>query len=127
MAPTHINNEDDKENSLLHQPFLLDEEMKTGDILKSEGVQIEAFVRVEVGKTVEEWKHGHVFYNLEVKSMAWNIVQILLLWIYFRRWLQTTQDSTACGRQPLNAAIALTVHALVHFSSQKALRNVAGQ
>jgi len=54
MAPTHINNEDDKENSLVHQPFLLDEEMKTGDILKSEGVQIEAFVRVEVGKTVEE-------------------------------------------------------------------------
>jgi hypothetical protein len=30
MAPTAISNEEDKESSLLHQTFLLDEEYKVG-------------------------------------------------------------------------------------------------
>lgn len=50
MGPTHLDNAEDKENSLLHQTFLLDEEKKVREVLDSAGVTIIDFVRVEVGR-----------------------------------------------------------------------------
>jgi len=50
MAPSSIEDEDDKENSLLHQAFLLDEELKVGQIAKVSGIEILDFVRAEVGR-----------------------------------------------------------------------------
>lgn len=50
MAPTVISDEEDKENSLLHQTFILDEEIKVGDMLKNAGIEIVDFVRAEVGR-----------------------------------------------------------------------------
>ena len=51
MGPTALDNEDDKENSLLHQAFLLDEEKKVSEVLESSGVKIIDFVRAEVGRS----------------------------------------------------------------------------
>jgi len=51
MGPTALDNEDDKENSLLHQAFLLDEEKKVSEVLESAGVKIIDFVRAEVGRS----------------------------------------------------------------------------
>jgi len=50
MAPTKISDEEDKDNSLLHQNFLLDEDLKVGDILKTSGIEVLDFVRTEVGR-----------------------------------------------------------------------------
>ena len=50
MAPISIEDEDDKENSLLHQAFLLDEDLKVGQIAKVSGIEILDFVRAEVGR-----------------------------------------------------------------------------
>merc|ERR1719282_873070 len=55
MGPTAIDDEDDKENSLLHQAFLLDEEKKVSEVLESAGVKIIDFVRAEVGRSI----NGH--------------------------------------------------------------------
>jgi len=51
MAPTKIDDESDRENSLLHQQFLLDEDLKVGQILKTSGIEILDFVRAEVGRS----------------------------------------------------------------------------
>ena len=51
MAPTSDNNEEDKENSLLHQTFLLDEERKVSEVLDSAEVTVIDFVRAEVGRS----------------------------------------------------------------------------
>lgn len=51
MAPTSVNNEEDKENSFLHQTFLLDEERKVSEVLDSAGVTVIDFVRAEVGRS----------------------------------------------------------------------------
>lgn len=51
MAPTSICNEKDPENSLLHQPFLLDEDIKVEELTKSSGLTILDFLRREVGRT----------------------------------------------------------------------------
>jgi len=50
MAPNAIEDENDKENSLLHQTFLLDEDLKVGQIVKTSGMEIVDFVRSEVGR-----------------------------------------------------------------------------
>jgi len=50
MAPRSLEDENDKENSLLHQPFLLDEDVKVGQIAKISGIEIMDFVRSEVGR-----------------------------------------------------------------------------
>jgi elongation factor Ts len=50
MAPLSVNNDEDKENSLLHQDFLLDEDLKVGDILQTSGLEVLDFVRLEVGR-----------------------------------------------------------------------------
>jgi len=50
MAPNSIEDENDKENSLLHQPFLLDEDLKVGQVVKISGMEIIDFVRSEVGR-----------------------------------------------------------------------------
>jgi len=54
MAPSSLDDENDKENSLLHQSFLLDEDLKVGHILKSSGIEILDFVRIEVGRSESE-------------------------------------------------------------------------
>ena len=51
MGPTALDNKDDKENSLLHQAFLLDEEKKVSEVLEASGVKIIDFVRAEVGRS----------------------------------------------------------------------------
>jgi len=51
MGPTHVDNPEDKENSLFHQTFLLDEEKKVGEILAEAGVTVIDFVRSEVGRS----------------------------------------------------------------------------
>jgi len=51
MAPSSIEDEDDKENSLLHQTFLLDEDVKVGQVVKTSGLDITDFVRSEVGRS----------------------------------------------------------------------------
>ena len=51
MAPTSVNNEEDKENSFLHQTFLLDEERKVSEVLDSAGITVIDFVRAEVGRS----------------------------------------------------------------------------
>ena len=51
MGPTSVNNEDDKENSLLHQTFLMDEEKKVSEVLDTAGVTVIDFVRAEVGRS----------------------------------------------------------------------------
>jgi len=50
MAPTSVQDEEDKENSLLHQAFILDEDLKVGQIAKVSGIEILDFVRAEVGR-----------------------------------------------------------------------------
>jgi len=54
MAPTCLNDENDKENSLLHQSFLLDENSKVQQILESANIEIVDFVRAEVGRSESE-------------------------------------------------------------------------
>lgn len=51
MAPTSVRNEEDQENSLLHQPFLLDEDIKVEELTESTGLTILDFVRREVGRS----------------------------------------------------------------------------
>jgi len=51
MAPTVISDDEDKENSLLHQTFILDEDVKVGEMLQSAGIEIVDFARVEVGRS----------------------------------------------------------------------------
>jgi len=51
MAPTAVNNEEDKENSLVHQKFLLDETVTVGELCKAEGIEVHSFVRMEVGQS----------------------------------------------------------------------------
>lgn len=50
MAPTSVENEEEKENSLLHQPFLIDEDMKVGELTAAAGIKILHFLRREVGR-----------------------------------------------------------------------------
>ena len=50
LAPTTLSDEEDKENSLLHQQFLLDESMTVGQLLQKAGIEIADFIRVEVGR-----------------------------------------------------------------------------
>lgn len=50
MAPTAVSNEEEKESSLLHQTFLLDEEYKVGELVQAAGINILTFVRREVGR-----------------------------------------------------------------------------
>eukprot|EP00092_Neocalanus_flemingeri_P029437 GFUD01031963.1.p1 GENE.GFUD01031963.1~~GFUD01031963.1.p1 ORF type:complete len:321 (-),score=80.36 GFUD01031963.1:39-1001(-) len=54
MAPTSLDEEKDKENSLLHQTFLLDDDLKVGQILQTCGIEILDFVRIEVGRNESE-------------------------------------------------------------------------
>lgn len=54
MAPNAIEDENDKENSLLYQTFLLDEDLKVGQIVKTSGMEIVDFVRSEVGRADAE-------------------------------------------------------------------------
>jgi len=54
MAPTQVDNEEDMDNSLIHQDFLLDEEVKTGELLSGAGMVVHSFVRVEVGQNSSE-------------------------------------------------------------------------
>ena len=54
MAPNAIEDENDKENSLLYQTFLLDEDLKVGQIVKTSGMEIVDFVRSEVGRADTE-------------------------------------------------------------------------
>jgi len=54
LAPTHLSNDEDKENSLLHQNYLLDEDHKVADVLKSAGLEVTNFIRVEVGRSGAE-------------------------------------------------------------------------
>lgn len=51
LAPLHISNIEDKENSLMHQSYLLDEEQKVSEVLESAGLEVTNFVRVEVGRS----------------------------------------------------------------------------
>ena len=51
MAPTCLEDPEDKENSLLHQAFLLDEEKKVSEVLSEAGVEVVDFVRAEVGRS----------------------------------------------------------------------------
>lgn len=51
MAPTCLSDEEDRENSLLHQAFLLDEDKKVSEVLDSAGVEVVDFVRAEVGRS----------------------------------------------------------------------------
>lgn len=53
MAPTAVSNEEDRENSLFHQAYLLDEELKVSELLTKAGVEVKDFVRVEVGRSEE--------------------------------------------------------------------------
>lgn len=53
MNPTAISNEEDKENSLLHQSYLLDEEFKVGEVLEQADMKLLDFVRTEVGRSAE--------------------------------------------------------------------------
>jgi len=50
MAPTSLSNEEDKENSLMHQPFLHDEEQTVGEVVGAAGITIINFIRKEVGR-----------------------------------------------------------------------------
>ncbi|XP_023335526.1 elongation factor Ts, mitochondrial isoform X2 [Eurytemora carolleeae] len=50
MAPTCIKDEEDKENSLYHQVFLMDEDLKVGDLTAAAGINIISFLRREVGR-----------------------------------------------------------------------------
>jgi len=50
MAPTSLSNEEDKENSLMHQSFLLDEEQTVGEVTRAAGITILNFIRKEVGR-----------------------------------------------------------------------------
>jgi len=51
MAPTAVVDEDDKENSLLHQAFLSNEDVTVGEISEAVGMKIIDFVRREIGRT----------------------------------------------------------------------------
>jgi len=51
LAPLHISNAEDKENSLMHQSYLLDEEQKVSEVLEAAGLELTNFVRVEVGRS----------------------------------------------------------------------------
>jgi len=51
LAPLHISNIEDKENSLMHQSYLLDEEQKVSEVLESAGLEVTNFIRVEVGRS----------------------------------------------------------------------------
>ena len=53
MGPTSLDDADDKENSLLHQSFLLDEDKRVSEVLGSAGVEVVDFTRVEVGRSEE--------------------------------------------------------------------------
>lgn len=50
LAPTAINNEDDKDNSLHHQAFLMDEGITVGDLLAESGITVVHFERREIGR-----------------------------------------------------------------------------
>jgi len=50
LAPTAISDEEDKDNSLVHQSYLLDEDVKVGNLLEKAGIQVVDFVRAEVGR-----------------------------------------------------------------------------
>ena len=50
LAPTVINDENDMENSLLHQTFLMDEERKVKEVVEEAGINILQFIRTEVGR-----------------------------------------------------------------------------
>jgi len=54
MAPTAVDNEEDKENSLVHQKFLLDETLSVGQFCQEEGIEVHSFVRMEVGQSHSE-------------------------------------------------------------------------
>jgi len=54
MAPLSVENEEDQENSLLHQSFLLDEDLKVGPLLQSSGIEVLDFIRAEVGRAESE-------------------------------------------------------------------------
>jgi len=54
MAPTYVDNQEDKENSLVHQDFLLNEDVKMGNMLKSVGMEVHSFVRVELGQNTSQ-------------------------------------------------------------------------
>jgi len=54
MAPTHLNEEKDTENSLMHQTFLMDEEKKVKEVLNDAGISIVDFVRTELGRDSSE-------------------------------------------------------------------------
>ena len=42
------------EVTLLRQPYVMDNEKKVGDVLKSEGVKVLGFKRLEVGEGIEK-------------------------------------------------------------------------
>jgi len=54
MAPTCVSAEEDPENSLLHQSFLLEEELKVGEVLEAKRVEVLGFVRREVGRSGDD-------------------------------------------------------------------------
>jgi len=47
----HISNAEDKENSLMHQSYLLDEDQKVSEVLEAAGLELTNFVRIEVGRS----------------------------------------------------------------------------
>jgi len=53
MAPKYISDDEDLENSLVHQTYILDEDMKVGELLHEAGIELVDFVRAEVGRGEE--------------------------------------------------------------------------